>query len=48
MICPECSSDKIMKFGFRLTRRGRIQRYQCQVCARVFSEAEEDKQKEVD
>lgn len=38
MNCPEkeCNSDKISKIGTRMTRRGRVQLYQCQVCGRRF------------
>jgi len=35
--CPECHSYKTIKIGFRMTRRGKIQRYQCNNCGRNFS-----------
>ncbi len=34
--CPRCISDKIVKFGFRILRKGRIQRYKCTECGRTF------------
>jgi len=34
--CPECKG-RVVKCGFKLTRAGRKQRYQCVVCARVFT-----------
>lgn len=41
MICPECNSEKISKSGFKVTRTGRKQRYQCQNCGKTFYEQKE-------
>ena len=34
--CPECGNGEVIRRGFELTRRGRIQKYQCKRCGRVF------------
>jgi len=36
--CPGCHSDHVTKKGQRVLKKGKIQRYQCQACAKVFSE----------
>lgn len=40
--CPQCGSEKIVRFGYKLTLRGRAQRYQCQSCAHVFCDNNND------
>jgi transcription elongation factor Elf1 len=41
MTCPECNSDKLIKFGMKFIRdkksnkRIRIQQYQCKNCGRI-------------
>lgn len=37
-VCPNCKSDHVTKKGQRVLKKGKIQRYQCQGCAKVFSE----------
>lgn len=32
MICDECGSTHVQKQGKRVTRYGKLQRYQCQDC----------------
>lgn len=39
LICPYCRTKKIRKYGFRNTHeRGRVPRYQCKTCKKIFSE----------
>jgi transposase-like protein len=35
--CPDCKSTKINTNGTRITRRGRVTRFQCQKCGRTFN-----------
>jgi len=35
--CPECGSTHVVKAGWKLTRKGRKQQYQCKQCARIFT-----------
>jgi integrase len=37
--CPECHCKRIDKAGFRKTRKGLVQRYECRDCGRRFSES---------
>jgi len=39
-ICPECGSDKIVKHGIRITRKGNKQKYKCKNCAHIFTKKE--------
>lgn len=34
--CPECGAVHVIRYGFRVTRRGRRQVLKCQECGRVF------------
>lgn len=34
--CPKCGSESIIKFGSKMTKEGKKQRYQCQKCGHVF------------
>jgi transposase-like protein len=34
--CPHCKSRDVIKRGFNITLRGRIQRYQCKSCGHTF------------
>lgn len=34
--CPECGSTIYRKFGFRYTRKGKYQVYQCKNCWHYF------------
>jgi predicted RNA-binding Zn-ribbon protein involved in translation (DUF1610 family) len=34
--CPECGSQQIIKYGWRITRKGRLQKYQCKNCGHIF------------
>ncbi len=34
--CPECGSQNIRKFGFQQNRSGKIPKYRCKDCARIF------------
>ena len=35
--CPKCGSQTVVKFGISVTRAGRVQRYQCSDCGRIFN-----------
>ena len=35
--CPSCSSPEVTKQGFKVTRTGKMQKYQCQDCGHWFS-----------
>jgi transposase-like protein len=35
LICPECHSDKLVRFGIKYTKRKPIQQYQCKNCHRI-------------
>lgn len=35
--CVECGSYSV-KAGFHMTRNGRVQRFQCRTCGRIFLE----------
>ncbi len=39
MKCPECDSTKTSKRGFKYTKKGKFQRYQCLKCGRTFSDS---------
>ena len=43
MKCPnsKCNSSHIVKAGFKVTVKGRKQRFQCQDCGRTFYENKE-------
>ena len=36
--CPFCQNIKIWKSGFRETKNGLIQRFECSNCSRIFSD----------
>ena len=36
MNCDSCGSDKTIKFGLKVLRSGKVQRYQCKTCGHVF------------
>ena len=36
-ICPECGSTVLVKSGFAIKDRERIQRYRCNRCHRIFT-----------
>lgn len=35
-VCPECCSTKIVKCGWSVVKREKIQRYRCTKCLRTF------------
>ena len=35
-VCPECQSTKIVKCGWSVVKREKIQRYRCAKCLRTF------------
>jgi len=37
IICKKCSSTQIVKLGFKVTKLGQLQRYQCKKCGYVFT-----------
>lgn len=38
ILCPECHSDRIAKYGFRHNMNREVQKYQCKECGKKFSE----------
>ncbi|UCE36089.1 MAG: DDE-type integrase/transposase/recombinase [Thermoplasmata archaeon] len=36
VVCPECESDKVIKFGRRKCKKGYNQRYECKSCNHTF------------
>ncbi|MEN2975377.1 MAG: IS6 family transposase [Candidatus Caldarchaeales archaeon] len=40
-VCGFCSSDKVVKIGFRKNKHGKVQRYRCKNCGRKFSVVED-------
>lgn len=34
--CPECHSTNLVKCGYSIRHRERIQRYRCNQCKRIF------------
>jgi DNA-directed RNA polymerase subunit M/transcription elongation factor TFIIS len=34
--CPNCKSKHIVKYGYRMTRKGRKQKYHCEDCGYTF------------
>jgi transposase-like protein len=46
LVCPECGSDKLIKFGKKFAKRGikreLIQQYQCKNCGRVTVNPKEE------
>ena len=36
--CPYCGNSKVIKYGSRKSRKGRVQRYLCKICKKYFSE----------
>jgi len=41
MRCPECGSDHTNKCGYRITRKGKKPRLQCQECGKTFYDVRE-------
>ena len=35
IICPECHSRRLIKFGIKLVKRQKAQQYQCKDCGRI-------------
>jgi len=40
--CPRCNSRRTVKAGFNVTTKGKIQLYQCNMCAYTFSKKPEE------
>jgi len=36
MKCPNCKSKRIIKYGYRVTRKGKKQKYHCEDCGYTF------------
>jgi transposase-like protein len=36
MKCPKCLSKKTVRYGTQPSKIGRLQKYQCQICAHIF------------
>lgn len=35
LVCPECASETLQKFGFVMVGREEVQRYKCKSCQRI-------------
>jgi len=44
--CPECNSEKIIKAGFNVTRKGKKQKLKCQDCGRTFYPPQKEKKEQ--
>ena len=36
-VCPECGSTMLVKSGYGIKQRVKVQRYRCNKCLRVFT-----------
>jgi hypothetical protein len=41
--CPQCGGSQAIKFGFRVTKAGRYQKYQCQECYHMYRSGTREK-----
>lgn len=39
LLCPRCNSEKVIFCGYNYTKKGRVQRVQCQCCGSKFQDS---------
>jgi len=44
MKCSKCGSEETVKAGFKITTKGKKQRYQCKKCGKTYYKPKEEQQ----